>query len=138
MNEPPERPEDARGADVVGASAAPGDEPAGEARQTDHGSAMRRGEGAEAADQRAGGDVETFDVPDSSKVTPIIGSIERRQEWTRSILAILFVLLLGLIVVWSFSRTSSWAETKELLDVLLPAVTGLLGSAVGFYFATRR
>ena len=37
----------------------------------------------------------------------------------------------------AFIRTGSWKETKELLDLLLPAVIALLGSAVGFYFGTK-
>lgn len=60
-----------------------------------------------------------------------------RQEWVRAILAVLFVLLLSLIIVWSFIKTTSWQDTLDLLDRIFPAVTGLLGSVVGFYFATR-
>jgi len=30
-----------------------------------------------------------------------------------------------------------WEETKEMLQILLPAVTGLLGSALGFYFGAQ-
>jgi hypothetical protein len=46
-------------------------------------------------------------------------------------------LLLSLIVVWGFIKTTSWQDTLDLLDRVFPAVTGLLGSVVGFYFATR-
>jgi hypothetical protein len=60
-----------------------------------------------------------------------------RQEWVRAILAVLFVLLLSLIIVWSFIKTTSWQDTLDLLDRVFPAVAGLLGSVMGFYFATR-
>lgn len=63
--------------------------------------------------------------------------IATRQEWVRAIVAVLFVLLLGTIVLLAFARAESWADTVELLDRILPAVTGLLGSVIGFYFATR-
>jgi hypothetical protein len=63
--------------------------------------------------------------------------IATRQEWVRAIVAVLFVALLGAIVLLAFHRAESWADTVELLDRVLPAVTGLLGSVIGFYFATR-
>jgi hypothetical protein len=83
---------------------------------------------------------ESINVGDSPgpPVDLVKARIETRQEWVRAILAVLFVVLLGLIVVWAFTRTTSWRDTIELLDRVLPAVTGLLGSVVGFYFATRR
>jgi membrane protein YqaA with SNARE-associated domain len=31
----------------------------------------------------------------------------------------------------------AWAQEKELLQLLLPAETALLGSAVGFYFGAK-
>ena len=43
-----------------------------------------------------------------------------------------------MIVIWAFLRTGSGTETIDLLDRVLPAVTGLLGSVIGFYFATRQ
>lgn len=64
--------------------------------------------------------------------------IEMRQEGVRTILAVLFVLLLTLIIIWSFIKTDSWQDTLDLLDRIFPAVVGLLGSVVGFYFATRQ
>jgi hypothetical protein len=84
---------------------------------------------------------ESFEVDDTS-FEPITSSgwrsrLATRQEWTRVFLAFAFVVLLGVVIVWSFERTSNWSDTAELLDRLLPALTGLLGSAVGFYFGTR-
>jgi hypothetical protein len=31
----------------------------------------------------------------------------------------------------------TWEHTREIFEVMLPAITGLLGSSVGFYFAER-
>ena len=64
------------------------------------------------------------------------------QEVVRSGLALLLAALLGLTIVWSFIKVDAggktWANTKDLLELLLPAETALLGSAVGFYFGSQR
>jgi hypothetical protein len=63
-----------------------------------------------------------------------------RMEAMQSLLALIFAGLLLIVVVWSFANTyggDAWQRTKELLDILLPAITALLGSAVGFYFGTH-
>lgn len=38
------------------------------------------------------------------------------------------------VVIW---RGSDWTNEKDLLQLLLPAETALLGSAVGFYFGSQ-
>jgi len=63
------------------------------------------------------------------------------QEFVRASIAFAFVGLLFFTVVWAFRYVdddAAWVNTKELLQVLLPAETALLGSAVGFYFGSRR
>lgn len=60
-----------------------------------------------------------------------------RQEGMRTMLALLFVILFGVTLVWALFRAKTWDETRELLEMFLPALTALLGSAVGFYFGTR-
>jgi hypothetical protein len=62
------------------------------------------------------------------------------QELVRAGLAIALFLLLAVTVVWVLflAGTSNWPNAKEALQILLPAETGLLGSAAGFYFASRR
>lgn len=80
----------------------------------------------------------SYDIPRATMPVELVKArIATRQEWVRAILAIAFVVLLGLVVVLSFSQTRNWADTVDLLDRMLPAVTGLLGSVVGFYFASR-
>lgn len=125
-------PEDSPQAEPGGAGAAgaPAEKGAREHRRD-----QDDGRGVDPGDPSA----EVFDVADTQKVDRVVTTgIEHRQEWTRTILAIAFVALLALVIVLAFERAQSWEETKELLDVLLPAVTALIGSAVGFYFATRK
>lgn len=83
---------------------------------------------------------ESIDVGDSRRppVETVKAKLEAQREWMRAILAILFVALLALVVIWSFIRASNWNQTADLLDRLLPAITALLGSAIGFYFGTKR
>jgi len=62
------------------------------------------------------------------------------QEVVRASLAIIFSGILAITVYLSFRQTASdsWANTKELLELLLPAETALLGTAVGFYFGSEK
>ena len=47
---------------------------------------------------------------------------------------------LGSIIFWacrqSGSSAAQWTQTKEMLQIILPAITALLGSVIGFYFGT--
>jgi heme/copper-type cytochrome/quinol oxidase subunit 2 len=60
----------------------------------------------------------------------------------RASLAFLFAAFLLIVIVWGFRNAGRsqavWGQTKELLELLLPAITALLGSAVGFYFGTQK
>jgi hypothetical protein len=60
-----------------------------------------------------------------------------RQEGIRGLIALILLGLLATALIWSMSTVHKWSEMSELLEVWLPALTGLLGSAVGFYFGTR-
>jgi hypothetical protein len=67
---------------------------------------------------------------------------QRKQEsvraWvTGALLGALIALLFFAGIVASTGSKEHWDETKEMLQILLPAVTGLLGSALGFYFGTQ-
>ena len=65
---------------------------------------------------------------------------EAARETVRALLAFGFLALLFVTVYFAMSNVgddSEWANTKQLLDVLLPAETALVGAAVAFYFARR-
>jgi hypothetical protein len=54
---------------------------------------------------------------------------------------------IGLIVLFAYALyigakaagtgTDPWKNVKEYLTIALPSITGLLGSAMGFYFGVR-
>jgi hypothetical protein len=55
----------------------------------------------------------------------------------------LALLLLAIFAVTVFvalhgAGHKQWPQFKDALAVLLPAETGLLGSAVGYYYGTRK
>jgi uncharacterized membrane protein len=66
--------------------------------------------------------------------------------WTeavvRALLAYVFALFLLIVILWGFYNASQedavWMQTKELMQLLLPAITAILGSAVGFYYGTQK
>jgi hypothetical protein len=60
-----------------------------------------------------------------------------RQEGIRGLIALILLVFLGIALIGSICTVDKWSEMSELLEVWLPALTGLLGSAVGFYFGTR-
>jgi hypothetical protein len=62
------------------------------------------------------------------------------QELVRASLALLFTFLLfGTVAFACWAATSDdWEPVKELLQILLPAETALIGAATGFYYGTRR
>ena len=60
-----------------------------------------------------------------------------KDEVIRAAVALLLLLLLAIILLMALSRTETWAQTKEFLEIVFPAMTALLGSAVGFYFGTK-
>jgi hypothetical protein len=62
------------------------------------------------------------------------------QEVVRAALAFSFVVLLAVVVVLGFHYVNSknWANAREALEILVPTLSALIGSATGFYFGTRR
>ena len=68
--------------------------------------------------------------------------VELKRERVRGALTVgLFVVFAVTIAVClavvALADASRWETVKDLLQILLPAETGLLGSAAGFYFGTR-
>ena len=63
---------------------------------------------------------------------------EPRRDWVRA--GITFGLVIAFMVVIGFALYSThgdYEKTKDMLDKLLPALTGLIGSALGFYFGSK-
>jgi hypothetical protein len=62
------------------------------------------------------------------------------QELVRASLALSFVALLALVIILAFKHIGSkaWPNVRESLEILVPTLAGLIGSATGFYFGTRR
>lgn len=63
---------------------------------------------------------------------------EPRRDSVRAIITI--GLVAGLFVVIGFALYSThgdYEKTKDIVDKLLPALTGLIGSALGFYFGSK-
>ncbi len=64
--------------------------------------------------------------------------IKAAREVARGFLAFILAVIFGLTVYWAFRNvgTTRWNDTKQLLDVLIPAESALLGTAVAFFFST--
>lgn len=63
---------------------------------------------------------------------------EPRRDWVRAAITIsLITAFLGVIAFAlgsTFASVEVYTRTRDLLDKLLPALLGLMGSALGFYF----
>jgi len=61
--------------------------------------------------------------------------VRRSRERVRTAIILSLFLIFGGTVFYAFIRTGSrsWSNAKELLDLILPAETALLGTAVAFY-----
>jgi len=70
---------------------------------------------------------------EKASITPI----ELGQEWIRGFLAIAFAIVFTAVVLLPLTFIDTWPEAREWLQAALPAVTALLGSAMGFYFGQR-
>jgi hypothetical protein len=65
---------------------------------------------------------------------------DQQRDYVRLIVTVGLLLMLGWVIVWSCIESASWsdhwAQTKEMLQIILPALTGLIGSVIGFYFGS--
>ena len=63
---------------------------------------------------------------------------EPRRDTVRAFITIsLIAALFGVIGFAFYSTHGDYEKTKDMLDKLLPALTGLIGSALGFYFGSK-
>jgi hypothetical protein len=73
------------------------------------------------------------------ELTPYIP--EKQQDYVRLTSTVGLLLMFGWVIVWasieSASWPSHWDQTKDMFQIILPALTGLIGSVSGFYFGSR-
>jgi hypothetical protein len=63
---------------------------------------------------------------------------EPGRDIVRAAIAVGLVLAFLMTIGFAFYSThGDYAKTKEMVDKLLPALTGLIGSALGFYFGMK-
>jgi hypothetical protein len=66
---------------------------------------------------------------------------EKQQDYVRLTFTVGLLLMFAWVIVWasieSASWPSHWEQTKDMLQIILPALTGLIGSVSGFYFGSR-
>ncbi len=67
---------------------------------------------------------------------------QRKREDIRGALAITFTVFFGVTLAAGFVAAmvggEAWTNGRDFLQFALPTITGLLGSAVGFYFGSQR
>ena len=82
----------------------------------------------------------TIDASKASDNAPkeVTVDIEKRRDYVRLIVTLGLLFMLFVVIVWSCIEAASWPnhwqQTKEMLQAILPALTGLIGSVIGFYF----
>lgn len=62
-----------------------------------------------------------------------------RMPTVRSLITLLLIGLLAAVLAFGAATCffpTAWTNAKDFMSIALPAVTGLLGSAIGFYFAS--
>ena len=66
------------------------------------------------------------------------------EDWLRIVVTLLFsvalVVFLGVFLydAVTIQGNGTWSQTKEAFAVILPALTGTLGTVIGFYFGNRK
>jgi uncharacterized membrane protein YsdA (DUF1294 family) len=67
---------------------------------------------------------------------------EQERDYVRMFVTIALLALFGFIVVWVAVKSSAphdvWKQTEDMLTIVLPALTGLIGSVLGFYFGSQK
>src|SRR5689334_14958358 len=66
---------------------------------------------------------------------------EQHRDWVRATATFSSVALLSVTILGALCMTIAtgvWANAKDLVQLALPAETGLMGSVVGFYFGSHK
>ncbi len=65
----------------------------------------------------------------------------KQQDYVRLTFTVGLLLMFAWVIVWASIESASWPthwnQTKDMLQIILPALTGLIGSVSGFYFGSR-
>jgi len=65
---------------------------------------------------------------------------ERARDHVRQTVTFGLLAIFAWVIVWATIESKSWPnhwnQTKEMLQIILPAITGLMGSVIGFYFGS--
>lgn len=78
------------------------------------------------------------DVPSVKESLIVQYDPEPRRDVVRAIITISLIAALFVVIGFAFYSThGDYEKTKDMLDKLLPALTGLIGSALGFYFGSK-
>ena len=67
----------------------------------------------------------------------VVGDVRVRGMLAGTLILIFGLTILAGLLVAALGDTEQTENMRSLLDVLLPAETGLLGSAVGYYYGAR-
>ena len=74
--------------------------------------------------------------PQLSRIEPSVEDTARRN------LAYFFIFIFAFTIAFAclavLINHNTWPDIKELLPIIMPAETALLGSATGFYFGAKR
>jgi uncharacterized membrane protein YsdA (DUF1294 family) len=67
---------------------------------------------------------------------------QREYDYVRLVVTIGLLALFGFVVVWVAFKSSAsdevWRRTKDMLQIVMPALTALIGSVLGFYFGSQK
>jgi hypothetical protein len=83
------------------------------------------------------------DIDDIPTPATVRRSIAERQEDARRIITYILLgifgveVLLSLVMVWCIKRTGMVEDLKQIMTIIFGPTAALVGSATGFYFATK-
>ena len=65
---------------------------------------------------------------------------EKEKSRSRVLITVILIAFLPVTIMLAYAAifTSHWSEAKELLQIVLPVETALLGSVVGYYFGAQK
>jgi hypothetical protein len=84
-------------------------------------------------------DPETWEVGELDRAEPFIQHHWAEPASVRGYVTLSAVLIFAVTVGWAGIQAGGthWAQTKDLLLIVLPFETGILGSALTYFFNTR-